>query len=307
MSIIVTGSSRRRSGPDPETYTLPASPTLVTVPTYDGSGKSIHPSMVDMGTKWNGYRWWYSDTPFATSDITLENASIFRTNDRTVMLVPPEVTNPIGPAPTPSPPGYNSDDELVWDPENERLVLFWRGYTGAVIDGGTNVLTIRAATSTNGSNWTIDPDPLLTTSNPTAESWYSPTVFRAGLGDWRMWMFGSSRAMVMWTATNPLGPWTGPTTCTMSPVSSNWHGDIIKHDGTWYGIFSDALLAYPMVSTNDGTSWNVGASIGAIPASYRPTMLPSTEAGYFDVWTSRRAAITVSYYRLPMSLWTDLI
>ena len=54
--------STRRKGANPA---LPATPgaapydylTTCTTPTYDGSGNVTHPSVVDMGRKWDGYRY----------------------------------------------------------------------------------------------------------------------------------------------------------------------------------------------------------------------------------------------------------
>lgn len=275
-------------------YPLPASGALVTVPTYDGSGSSTHPSAVDMGRRWNGYRWWFADTPYHNEDVSLENPSIFASNDRASWVVPAGVSNPIAPDPDSGGPGYNSDVELVWDPDESRLVCYWRDY----IPSRSPVMLLKVKTSPDGITWTDGTETILGQPLET----FSPTIYRAGVGDWRLWQFGYGNPPKMWTAPASVGPWTLAATCNVGGVS-NWHGDIIKHEGRWIGTFSNKNYMRPMASTDDGVTWTVGALME--PASYRPTMLPSTEAGQIDVWTSRMARV-VNYYRYSDTLWLDL-
>ena len=37
---------------------LASEPTKLTIPTYDGSGQCVHPSVVYCSTPVGGYRWW---------------------------------------------------------------------------------------------------------------------------------------------------------------------------------------------------------------------------------------------------------
>ena len=304
--MILAVSARRRGGGDgygqhPEGgYPLPTSGAVVTIPTYDGSGASIHPSVVDMGRPWNGYRWWFADTPYPASNDTYENPSIFASNDRANWVVPAGVSNPLAPDPDgPAGPGFNSDVDLVWDPDEARLVVYWRDY----IASRTPQMYLRVAYSLEGSTWTVLPqDPAMVMTEP----WQSPMVSRVGPGQWRLWRYGDRNPPGMWVGPTSLGPWTfaGTVSLTGAVPAKVWHGDIIRHpSGQWIATFSTTTTAYPAAVSDDGLTWHVGAELGW--PSYRPTMCVSTEAGMIDVWSSRQANY-VNYYRHPESTWLDL-
>lgn len=298
--ILVSSSARRR-----RTYPLPNDGALNTTPTYDGSGDIVHPSVVDMGADWNGYRWWRADTPYSGVNATaIENPSIWGSNDRVNWEVPSGLTNPIAPWPGEATLNYdwfNSDTELVWDAESSRLVCVWREY-----EPGYG-LTFWAAYSTNGSTWTRHPDPLLTPATNQGVVLKSPTIALAPDGVWRMMtMDGVADVTVMpgtqmWTAPTVLGPWTKdttPMTFALADGSGPYHGDMIYHQGLWLAIVRGVYTAASL----DGYDWVVSPT--ALPgiSSYRPTMLPSTEPGYYDIWTS-----TNRYHRRHESEWLGLL
>lgn len=303
MTLIAASARRRSSWPVPPAETVPSSGTINIIPTYDGSGKSTHPSVVDIrqvtGSDLSGYRWWLADTPYPDMNDTYENPSIFASNDRINWVVPPGVTNPLAPDPDgPGGPGYNSDVELVWAPETSQFVLYWRDYVAT----RTPQMYYRTATSPDGLAWTVPTEPLMSIVEP----WRSPTISRVGAGDWRMWAFGDELEMDMFTASTALGPWTRQSpSCTLNGGPGNeWHGDVIYHDGVFYGIFSSlstTSATYPMTSLN-GATWNVGARLTGLD-SYRPTLVLSTVEGYFDVWLSKSQRVW--YYRRLISDWPD--
>lgn len=309
MTLLTVGRRRADAGtvyppPDidpgsPADYPLPASGTLTSIPTYEGSGKTIHPSVVDMGGKLSGYRWWLADTPYPYEQDTYENPSIWASNDRINWTVPAGVTNPLTDDPDgPGSPGFNSDTELIWDADHNRLVVYWRDY----IPTRTPQMYYRAATSPNGNDWTLLPSPV-TEMSPDA-AWLSPAIWRSAPGEWRMWCFGGpTKPAQMWTAPTSLGPWSLAGDCTIA-ANDEWHGDIIGHNGVWFGIFSTRPITYPMVSS-DGLVWTVGPALAF--GSYRPTLLPSTQPGELDVWSSDYATQRVTYRRLPETIWTDLL
>lgn len=295
MLLTVSAAARRRQPP----YPLPASGTGLSTPTYDGSGVTIHPSVVDMqadaGAPLGGYRWWMANTPYPNQDVTLENPSIWGSNDRINWTVPDGLTNPIDPYPGGG--RINSDTELVWDPENEVLVCYWREY------GMSAALKYYAATSPDGVTWTMQGSRLAIASG-TAEN-LSPTIYRKASGDWRLWVYhNGGGAPVMYTATAALGPWTITSgTPSQTGSSGGYHGDIIRYEGAWISVHSFNSKMYAAVSTDDGDTWIGGAMMTDISGVYRPTFAPSTEAGYLDVWASSASR----YYRLPDSRWLDLI
>jgi len=105
------------------------------IPTYDNSGQTCHPSVIDFTTEYNletfeGFRFWMAITPYPFSDYTLENPSILVSNDGKKWLTHPRLKNPVVPRVSGSAKDrkYNSDPELVYDPEESVLLLYWREY-----------------------------------------------------------------------------------------------------------------------------------------------------------------------------------
>lgn len=271
--------------------TLPKSFTACVTPTYEGSGVTTHPSVVDMGRPWNGFRWWLADTPFPNDDDDYENPSIWGSNDRINWTVPAGLVNPIDPMP---PSGYNSDTELVYDPDEGRMVCLWRPYVG----GGV----MEAAVSTNGNSWHHQGE----LTRPT-EGWgVSPAVWRTGPGEWHMWHFGGPALPVKYTASSPLGPWTWVGTCTLTgnDPGNRWHGDVIRWGSVWLGVFAHhtTRAVYPM-SSADGMTWEVGATLPG--TAYRPAILPSTVPDHIDLWAGGNGGKTI-YRRHHVSLWPGM-
>lgn len=105
------------------------------IPTYDGSGQANHPSVIDFKTEHNldtfeGYRFWMAVTPYPFSDYTLENPSILVSKDGINWLPHPRLKNPgvQKVSSNPKEKKYNSDPELVYDPEQKVLLVYWREY-----------------------------------------------------------------------------------------------------------------------------------------------------------------------------------
>lgn len=313
MSLLSCAARRRV----PHVFPLPISATAApwnsstvpcVIPTYDGVGATIHPSVVDMGAAWNGYRWWMANTPYANEDDVLENPCIWGSNDRRTWHVPAGVTNPLEPWPGGN--RYHSDVELVYDPDSAKLTCLYR-----LTSNTAGITTLRAATSPNGRDWTLHGDIHTLTAGQVGGT-LSPTVTRVGQNAWRMWAFGRSYSARLYSATSVLGPWVdeGPVT-RLGATFTGWHGDIIWHGDRWLAIYSDdpnkgRLRA---VSSLDGVTWSGEAVVTNGPGGgwddriYRPTIAPSTEPGYVDCWYSGYGDVpgtcATDYVRLPISLW----
>lgn len=304
------------------TYPLPAASSTApyaplspnVIPTYDGSGATIHPSVVDLGPDgWNGFRWWLADTPYPNADDDFENPSIFASNDRLNWTVPAGLTNPLAgnPASAEFPDAFHSDPELEFDPDTGTLWLWWR----LAPQYSPPYMEIKCASSTDGSTWTLHGTVLTLTETP----WASPAIVRMGPGDWRMFLMSGSAATRRWSAPSPLGPWTyvGYTSqaSQLNGQFRQYHGDIIYHDGYWWALRSmPGAYVYAHISA-DGINWSPQSAGlmggGWLEYLYRPTLVPSTEAGYMDVWCSGNADLPggkgVGYSRIPLSVWTDLL
>jgi len=158
-----------------------AEPTVMSVPTYDGSGESVHPDVAAFDAPWHGARYWLTVTPYPKSNQALENPSILASDDGVTVGVPAGLTNPVI-APTRKSKDYNSDPELLYEPATDRLVLFYR-----LVEKKTN--TLRVSTSRDGVTWTAAPAPFWERSHQVV----SPTVApRSGVAA-RMWYVNAGK------------------------------------------------------------------------------------------------------------------
>src|SRR5699024_8293928 len=72
---------------------LTQKPQILDIPTYEGSGKAVHPSVHAFRIPWNGYRFWMAFTPYPNTQH--ENPSIVASGDGVNWVVPSGLTNPI--------------------------------------------------------------------------------------------------------------------------------------------------------------------------------------------------------------------
>lgn len=200
-------------------------PTPMTVPTYDGSGQAVHPDVVAFDSEWHGAKYWMTMTPYPKSDQKLENPSILRSENGINVAVPEGLTNPIISPPKGS-KDYNSDPELLYEAQTDRLVLFHR-----FVEKKTN--TIGLSVSSDGVTWTKMQAPFWERSHNAV----SPTIApRAGQSA-RMWYVVAGKAgcatksthVVMRTATDPTGrivdtKWSNPAVTDLDiPGYAIWH------------------------------------------------------------------------------------
>ena len=303
----------------PRPYPFPSAspwtvPNAIITPTPYDTTSAVHPSVVDMvaetGKPFRGWRYWLAITPYEGSNDQKENPCILVSNHGWDWQVPAGLTNPLDDpkAGLNGSPigGYNSDTELVWDPEGSRFVLYWR----------RAFEKLHAAESKDGIHWTYHWNVL---TSPTASDLVSPSLVRRGAGDWYMWA-GSAGAVKlhMFRSSSPLGPWASVADPVMpDPGTPNnlWHHSVNWDPGTQHffmlGDDRDWAL-FPAVSA-DGITWKAGPHMLRDGTTYRATMVPSDDPAYFDVWYSYQGVSDLGndwwtkYTRLPRSLWTSLI
>ncbi len=296
--------------PDPEPepgglpYALPTArpynvPVHAITPTYDGTGQSVHPSVVDMhrhtgGVDWNGFRYWNATTPYAFANDRLEDPSVLASHDGFTWQVPAGLTNPIYPAPPF--PGFNSDTHLTYDPDADELVMHYR----ETLD--TENFSHYVLRSGDGVTWT----PRVNIALPTAGlQILSPALVRVAEGDWRL--FGLTRApeprvFQMWTAATPEGPWTGPYGCVgLRDIVYPWHLDVQWIDGTFLLTIDRGphYLGQPdgfrAATSRDGINWTAAtedfmtkSATGEWDALqlYRASMQPHEDGTRHRMWYS---------------------
>lgn len=305
VTLLAAAAARRGAAypAPPATETAPyGSLILCTIPTPDGSGATIHPSVVDMGTPFNGYRWWMANTPYPNQSEPLENPCIYGSNDRINWEVPAGLTNPIDPWPSeglfPPQRRYNSDTVLAWDPDQGRFVCYYREFH----DDGGGYTAIRARWSANGVAWSDE----LTMLETTWASGFSavPSVVRRGPGDWVLLIMGRPSGMQINSGPTSLGPFTVEGYAT--GFGNQNHASVIRYRPDLWLCMGEAGLGY---STN-GVAWTVDSSYiisgGAVlPNPYHRTLRPSTVPGFLDVWYSGArndlpGKVGTAYTRIPV-------
>src|SRR5205085_3209520 len=159
-------------------------PVQLTSPTYENSGESVHPDVVEFPGWWNGWQYWLTMTPYPKSDFHVENPSILVSRDGIHLEVPNGLANPVV-AHRGRPSDYNSDPELVYNAETNRLLLFYR-----FVDKKTN--SILVSSSSDGVRWRPEPKAFWAKGHAAV----SPTVALTGVGanTARMWYVDAGKA-----------------------------------------------------------------------------------------------------------------
>jgi hypothetical protein len=151
---------------------------LLALSTYDQSGQVVHPDIAaaaDLG----GHPFWLGITPYPGGNAAYENPSIFQSVDGRLWKVPDGLGNPV----VRPGEGYLSDPDVVFDPVDRRLWMYYRQVVGA-----RNV--IHLSRSDDGVHWS-SPEELL--SAPSHQI-VSPAVVRGAGGAWTMWSVNSGPA-----------------------------------------------------------------------------------------------------------------
>lgn len=288
---------------DTHPYLMPSAapwnaPLPALTPNVHGGVQAMHPSVVDFNaTPWNGYRFWMAQTPMSGGNVALENPVIMGSHDGFTWEEPPGISNPIAPPP---PGGANSDTELVYDPDRDRLICYWRPHS--------NWGRIVASWSHDGVTWA----PMVTvvpTFQP-AVRMMSPTVLRRGPGDW--WMFATASDLlghVVYRTADPLNY--GPPSYFRLDRGSSWHSGV-AWDGEQFLMIGQGTADLALWSSRDGYRWS-NARTGVMVARpgewdgsslYRPH-LTIRDAKWADIWYSAHLNQhwRVGHTRLPRSLW----
>lgn len=305
--------------------TVPSVPTAApwhrsqpcVIPTYDGYNQTLHPTVVDFGGKWNGYRWWMVHTPYpvgiggVTADDN-ENPSVVVSNDCVNWT-------PIGAQPFIAKPesGYNSDPELLWNPDQARFEFWWRPVSGGY--------KLRHMHSVDGITWSAPVDAIVPYGN-----FVSPGIIRFSTNDYRMWSPDASTSdnptpptfrLYRSQATSPEGPWSTHVVTTSNGLDASllcWHGGMARL-GTTNTVYAVAQMnatnaIHAGTSTDGGISWTWDDDPILAPVSgtwtatgiYRPYPVLHENGTHMRIWYSGRSDMLgwrIGYAEVPLSLW----
>ena len=110
---------------------LPNAQKPLKVPTYDGSGQVVHPSVIDFLNEygidtWSGYRYWMVITPYPNSQDQFENPSLYASHDGFTWVVPQNISNPLDTVSEDIDKGFLSDPEMIYNPDSDQLWIYYR-------------------------------------------------------------------------------------------------------------------------------------------------------------------------------------
>jgi len=241
----------------------------LTLQTYDGSGETTHPDIVDFhpGT-FNGYRFWMVNTPYTNLDSAVENPSVWASHDGLTWVVPAGLTNPIAPKPVGA-SDYNSDTAMVYDPNIQKLRVYYRQSVGA--QEHTRMLE-----SSNGITWTGDANVI----DHGGLDNVSPQVYIKPDGSYVMWTFrnggcgGVFNGMYKYTSADGV-TWDSGTQVNIWGYGSRrpWHFNIKPYGnrfvgvvGTHTGDCTSNQKVFLMQSTNlEGTDFFISEQPMVVP------------------------------------------
>ncbi|MGH7605255.1 MAG: hypothetical protein ACRENK_14830 [Gemmatimonadaceae bacterium] len=294
LLLFVATACSDEAGPKPPPPP-PSSVQLLTLSTFDGSGQAVHPDAAVTPFGWGSSETELFATPYPNGNAAFENPSLYSKRSALEWPVPPGVMNPIA---RPSPDGYLSDPDEVFNPPTNELWLYYRSVTTQ-----NQIFLIRGRSPTAWS----EPTLVVSGINHTV---VSPTVVRRGDGDWMMWSVnsgtagcsGASTTVEQRTSVDGI-TWSAPTTTDLTePVGFAWHIDvtwIASRDEFWavYNVKipgSCTTSALHFATSLDGIHWQIQPgpvlSRGVIPAFadivYRASLLYDAASDEITLWYS---------------------
>lgn len=230
---------------------------LVT-PTYDGSGQTVHPSVIDFLAEynmasWRGYRYWMAHTPYPGGNDAYENPSLLASHDGQTWVTPAGISNPLtagrpgfdgGGGAYEEPGGWNADSDLCYDPVENVLRLYWMS---CQLDA--EGLSYFACTeSGNSSTFAIVP---------IGGGGMSPTIVREDATHWHKWDVPGG---VRYQSSSDGVNWVGSANCTFPQSVSVWHVEVKRnpHNGRLEMLLNDGFDLFHFESSfSSPTSWGL--------------------------------------------------
>ncbi|WP_052090935.1 cell wall-binding repeat-containing protein [Desulfosporosinus sp. HMP52] len=196
----------------------------IETPTYEGSGQAVHPSVIDFQTEysfetWGGFRYWMALTPYPYFNSAFENPSILVSSDGLNWISPPGIKNPLFFQPGSLRNHYNSDPELVYDPDQNTLILYWRECRENAFE---RIWVVKISPDYKQSEkilcfekaWDYQKSGLV----------LSPTIWRKNAKEWYMWTTDGRLSMQLYTSTDGI-TWSSGQPC--SAPWDTWNGGYI--------------------------------------------------------------------------------
>lgn len=197
------------------------------IPTYDGSGEAVHPSILYFTNRWNGYRYWMAFTPYTKSQEEYENPSIVVSNDGIHWVQPEGLVNPVVEKPE---DGHLSDPNLCLS-FNNRLFMFYRKRYR--IGNGMDYDEIFTMYSKDGVHWSSPESILAGDKEKGAALLLSPAVIIHSSQYYLYTVSYRNRSIQLRVSDSLIGPWSNPVDITLSRnLPDNivpWHINAVRY------------------------------------------------------------------------------
>ncbi len=273
----------------PPSFHNAASP--LDIPTYDGSRQAVHPDVVYFSKGWHGHKYWMAVTPYPYGNDSRENPSVLVSEDGLSWSPPTGLHNPIVSAPSCD---HNSDPDLVYNPSNDQLYLYYTRQARSSRCSGENSNDILLLTSSDGADWSA-PQSVMHWNLGSYPLYLSPAVVLVD-DTFHIWIAGGGGVL---HATSKDG-------VTWSPVqqadiaAKPWHLDVLYVDKRYVMDYVDSpgSGAHLMLATSsDGLTWTTYPNPLLSPTSgwdddriYRSTLLYDPDAHLFKLWYSAKGS-----------------
>lgn len=198
------------------------------LPTAYDTIENTHPSVISFPEKWNGYKYWMGITAYPKGDATYENPHVFKSNDLIEWI--PDESNPLDEPKSEkfngkTPLQYDSDTNIIYNKEEDRIELFWR----YVDDISRDVIIYRIDTK-DGKNWS--EKQIIHQANRKKGDWISPAFIKDENG-YQVWYVANG--FKIWHRSSQDGiNWSKENEVKMAYATSDnmkhWHLDVQKTD-----------------------------------------------------------------------------
>jgi len=244
------------------------------------NGYILHPSVVYIPEKFNGYKYWCAYTPMTNNQSMYENPCIVASSDGDNYVTPAGLTNPIFPYPGGT--AFNSDTHLILSPDRKSLILLYRTFA----EGSPARHRLKISTSTDGITW-----------SPPTEIWSELQSANLDLASPSLWwdqitskwyIIGhnfpnsSSSQVRRISSNNLLSGWETSSTVVTFPTPSGrywWHSHFVRlSGGKIIGLVQDTAVhaapgdLYFAESLNNGLTWK-SSLLDDTWRHYRPSLL----------------------------------
>lgn len=186
VSRIIKRMFVRLSGIEARIPILPNAQQHLRIPTYDGSGQVVHPSVIDFLNEygvevWSGYRYWMVLTPYPFSQDQYENPSLYASHDGFTWVVPENISNPLITASKIGDRGFLFDPDMIYNPDSDQLWIYYRFASADMLK--MQLIRINPDLTMTKPVTIIEQSPWSQKDNRTR----SFCIYRESLDRWHMW------------------------------------------------------------------------------------------------------------------------